>query len=129
MVYDAHIDFPVPSVMIKEIGEALYICSFPKKGFVIVILYARRSRLTRRVLCTTLSPGELRRGGTIGALGIGQGTEARGRAKPSMLLSSTASCPEYGRAFSEAQALLPIGDRSVSKTWRKNGREYGLQAQ
>jgi hypothetical protein len=45
MVYDAHIDFPVPSVMIKEIGEALYICSFPKKGFVIVILYARRSRI------------------------------------------------------------------------------------
>jgi hypothetical protein len=28
-------------MVLKEIGDALYICSFPRKGFVIVILYAK----------------------------------------------------------------------------------------
>ncbi len=82
----------------------------------------------RRGLCTILSPGELRRGGTIGSLGTGQGTEPSERAEPSMLLGSTGSWPGYDRAFSEAWAFV-IRGKSVGKAWRKNGREYGLQAQ
>jgi hypothetical protein len=65
--------------------------------------------LTRRGLCTTLSPGELRRGGTIGALGTGHGTEASERAKPSMLLGSTGSRAENGPPFTETRAFIIRG--------------------
>jgi hypothetical protein len=38
-------------------------------------------------------------------LAPGQGTEPSERAKPSLVLGSTGSWPEYGRAFSEAWAF------------------------
>ena len=64
-------------------------------------------------------------GGTIGALGTGQGTEASERVEPSMLLGSTGSWPEYGRAFSEAWAFVVRG-KSVGKARRNISPEKEL---
>ena len=63
----------------------------------IVILYAKTITNWRAGgFAPHYRPGELRRGGTIEALGTEQGTEASERAEPPLQLGSTGSGPEYG---------------------------------